>query len=137
MKLVQDTGEPWSHFCACILLNRATAVQAEQALKGLLARWPTPQSLAAADQSEVALTIRGCGLQNMRASSLKRMSRAFRAWNGADPTTLPGLGPYASDSYRILFLKDPTVRPADKVLRKYLEQKEKDEAVETDSIGRT
>lgn len=133
MKLLQDTGDPWTHFCACILLNRTTAAQAEQALKELLARWPTPQALAMADPSEIALTIRGCGLQKMRASSLRRMSRAFRTWDGRDATDLPGLGTYASDSYRILFLKDPWVKPTDKVLRKYLATRGEDEAVKADS----
>ena len=50
------------------------------------------------------------------------MTEDFLTWNGVDATMLYGIGKYGSDSYEIFFKNNYTVEPADKELKRYLQE---------------
>lgn len=106
------------------MLNLTSGRQLEGIDKELFRRWPTCRHLSLADPVEVADVIRSLGLYNRRARQLIRMSTFYAfLWDGTDPTMLPGIGKYGSDSYRIFIRGELDIPVEDKELRRYLEWK--------------
>lgn len=103
MKLLQDTGDPWSHFVACILLNRTRAVVARDVLTTILQEYPNPEALSLAGP-RLERILAPCGLVTAKAKALRAMSKEYPQWR-LYWGKLPGVGKYAKDSYEILFLK--------------------------------
>lgn len=113
---------PWRLLCCVIMLNLTSGRQLEGVDHELFSRWPTAYHLAIADQGEVISVIRGLGLYNRRSRQLIRMSTAYAfLWDGRDPLSLPGIGRYGSDSYRIFVRGEIEIPVEDKELRRYLE----------------
>jgi endonuclease III len=124
MQLLQDTGNPWSHFVVCILLNRSTASSVSRVLPALFAHYPRPVTMARSRVGgDLERIIYSCGLSNVKADRLRKMSREFPAWmeSGDAPEKLPGVGRYGADSYRILFLGEHPENVADHALKFYME----------------
>ena len=114
--------DPWKLLCCVIMLNLTSGRQLEGVDVELFRRWPTAHELALADATEVAEVVRSLGLYNRRAKSLIRMSVVYAfLWDGSDPLSLPGIGKYGSDSYRIFVRGEITIPVEDKELRRYLE----------------
>ena len=104
----------------CILCNLTRRVQAEPILREIFDRWPDATSLASADEEELRSLIKPLGLSSRRAKILIRFSSAFSEGGWTDVTDLPGIGKYASDSYRIFCLGDwRSVEPRDHALNWY------------------
>lgn len=122
--------DPWRVLVACILLNLTSRQQVDLVIDRLFYRWPTPGAMWRADQEEVQALIRPLGLWRRRSKTLKKMSREFilaklRTNHGTLPEeevkNLPGVGPYALDSYRIFVLGDESrCDSKDRVLMEYL-----------------
>lgn len=114
--------DPWRLLCCVVMLNLTSGRQLEGIDRELFSRWPTCRHLALADQSELVQVIKPLGLYNRRAKQLIRMSLFYAfLWDGTDPTMLPGIGKYGSDSYRIFIRGDLDITVEDKELRRYLE----------------
>ncbi|KAH9975212.1 DNA glycosylase, partial [Russula compacta] len=130
--------DPWKLLVAVMLLNKTSGRVAVPIFWKLIARWPTPESLAKADRAELEDCIRCLGLQNTRARRLIALSAAYltrhdnpelpkskyyRHRSSTSISHLPGSGPYALDSYRI-YCGGPdawrTVVPRDKELIRFI-----------------
>jgi len=115
---------PWHMFVCCLLLNQTSNRQVKPLLKKFFTRYPSPENLVSADMEELKELIRPLGFYNRRAQTLIRFSKEYLGeWK--DPRELYGIGKYAWDSYRIFILGDFEIETEDKVLRAYLEKKNK------------
>lgn len=115
-------GQPhygWKTLVACILMNRATGNQARPVLRELLNRWPTPNALSKAEESDVLEAVRPLGFQTARARNLIQMSDRFL--RRVPIKDLPGIGQYALESWRIFVEDDLDFVPQDAKLRSYVE----------------
>jgi hypothetical protein len=100
----------------CALLNRTHGQQVRPMFEALLARWPTPRSMAGAGRG-LERFVRPLGLWRRRAALLRRLS-AGDAWR--DPASCAGVGRYALDSHAIFVEGRLDVRPTDGKLKPYL-----------------
>jgi len=122
--LIQEElrGNPWRLLVACMMLNQTSIKQVRPIIWDFFVRWPTASAAASADVDEMADFIRTLGLQNRRAALIVKMSAALCSWDGSgDVRSLPGVGRYASDSYRMFVSGDLVEDVADKELRRYVE----------------
>lgn len=134
--LAEQDPTGWRVLVGCTLLNLTTRGQVDRVRFELFRRWPSAAAMAEADGQELALLLRPLGMHNRRSSTLRRMSAEFevarRLWTiggefGPMPERavwdLPGVGPYAADSYRIFVLGDLGGEPqsGDRVLLRWLE----------------
>lgn len=129
-ELLRD--EPWKLLVACSMLNLTTNVQVKEIIWEFFRRWPTANACAVADPDEVRELIRPLGLYNRRTKSIIELSKAMSGGFSGDVMDLPGVGKYASDSYRMFvegYLVDDVT---DAKLRLYLswarEHRDEDEA---------
>lgn len=114
-------SDPWKLLCCTICLNLCSGRALERVHEDLFALWPTPLHMAGADVRDLELVLTHLGMQRKRAVALRRMSLAYACWwDGEDPTDLPGIGRYGSDSYRIFVRHEYDLVPEDKELKKYL-----------------
>lgn len=94
--------DPWRLGVACCLLNQTTRKQVDRVIDELFDRWPTAESMAAADPKEIEPVIRSLGFGNRRSETLVRMAQdklkglSFNEWYG--------VGKYAWDSYLMFVL---------------------------------
>ena len=133
--LIQDRykGDTWRLLVVCALLNQTPRKRVEPMLDELFNLWPNPRAMAYAREHELTDFLRPLGLQRNRARSLIMMSQKWeecivfdRKGNHAEHwlKTLPGVGPYALDSYRFFVLRDTSrFESGDKELAKWLKQK--------------
>jgi methyl-CpG-binding domain protein 4 len=111
----------WKLLCCTICLNLCSGRAFESIHEDLFALWSSPYEMAAADALDLEAFLSPLGLQRRRARSLIRMSTAYAfLWDGRDPTHLPGIGKYGSDSYRIFVRGETKISVEDKELKKYL-----------------
>lgn len=120
--LLEQPHGQWRMLVGCILLNVTTRRQAEPVWPELFRRWPTPEALAAADRDELGELLRPLGCWRRRAASLSTFSSEWCNLEGVpeEVESLPGIGKYAGDSWRIFVLGHQDVEPTDKELRRYL-----------------
>ena len=110
---------------SCILLNRTTRKQVDKVIYRLFDIYPTADDLSRADQTYLKEMIRPLGFYNRRSKTLIEFSKSFA--NGFnDVKILPGVGEYAYDAYRILFLNDMSFEPKDKALKNFIKFIDKD-----------
>ena len=113
--------DPWKIFVCCIFCNLTRRVQAEPIFWKVLKKWPTPEKLSNANQSELANLIAPLGLSEKRSKALRRMSYDYihKDWRD-EPSRLYGIGKYGSDAYKIFCTQDwKSVTPKDKALNNY------------------
>lgn len=108
---------PWRLLVACCLLNRTKVSVAKPTFYRVINRWSRPDSMARAEQEELAERIRSLGMQHVRAQRLIAMSEQYARGDFDDVVQLPTVGDYARDAWSIWVLqKLPTNKPRDKVL---------------------
>ena len=122
--------DPWKLLVCCVMLNQTTRKQVDRVLaKGLFDKYPDAESMADADFGELVERLRPLGLQTRRTSVLQRMSKRYRRLLVEElglpaeeqVKKLPGVGPYALDSYRIFCLGDESrFESGDKEIALYL-----------------
>ena len=102
-----------------MLLNLTNRKQVDTIRDELFSRYPTPNDMMNANESELADLLKPLGLYNRRAKSLKKMSEGYvKGFNSVDE--LYGIGQYAKDSWEIFQNNNRKVNPTDKVLQEYL-----------------
>jgi methyl-CpG-binding domain protein 4 len=104
------------------MLNQTGRKPVKMTLPEFLYWFPTPHALIDADEDFVKTILSPLGMLNVRYNRLVRMSRDYLTWDGKDATMLYGIGKYGSDSYEIFFKQNYSVEPADKELKRYLEE---------------
>tara|TARA_B100000131_G_scaffold301898_1_gene324521 strand:- start:308 stop:751 length:444 start_codon:yes stop_codon:yes gene_type:complete len=121
--LIQELYWPdrWKMTVICLCLNMTSGKQVRPILPELFRRWPTPESMAAADTEELKILIKPLGFLNKRSLALKRMSQEWLTKDWTKIKDLYGCGQYAQDSDSIFYLGDTQVEPADGELSRYLE----------------
>jgi methyl-CpG-binding domain protein 4 len=112
----------WQHMVAVIMLNQTGRTPVKQILPLFLSKWSTPTDFVIAPEQAVKDVIWSLGMMNVRYTRLKRMTQDYLTWDMNDATELYGIGKYGSDSYEIFFKNNYTVDPADKELKRYLEE---------------
>lgn len=118
--VVQPDG-PWRVLVGCCLLNKTSRKQADRVWPELFLRWPSPSAMASADAADLEELLRPLGFGRVRAKRLVEMSSAYAAGSWSDVVQLPGVGKYASDSWKIFVEGDrSSVDPDDKELKRYL-----------------
>jgi len=116
-EIYQQDG--WKMLTCCMLLNLTNRKQVDTIRDELFKRYPTPNKMMNANQSELAELLKPLGLYNRRAKSLKKMSEGYvKGFKSVDE--LYGIGQYAKDSWDIFQNNDVGVIPTDKVLLAYL-----------------
>ena len=107
--------DPWRLIVSCILLNQTTRRQVDRVRGILFAMWPTAEAMSKADPEQLRTVLHPLGFQNRRSDTIKRLSERWvelttemgpHDWHEEVVRSLPGVGPYALDSYRIFHLND-------------------------------
>lgn len=112
----------WQHMTAVIMLNQTGRRPVKTVAPIFWDRWPTPNSFLRAAETDVKEVIRPLGMVNVRYKRLRGMTEDFLTWQHEDATMLYGIGKYGSDSYEIFFRDNLQVQPADKELKRYLQE---------------
>jgi len=101
--LLQESLFPneWLILVSCMMLNCTSRKQVQQVLPEFVKRWPSPQSLMAADLADVAAVTRPLGFANRRAAAIVKMTRRYLAGPWEHASELPGVGPYAAAAWDI------------------------------------
>ena len=82
-EVYQDDG--WKMLTCCMLLNLTNRKQVDTIRDELFSRYPTPQVMMNANQSELADLLQPLGLYNRRAKSLIKMSKGYvKGFNKVD-----------------------------------------------------
>ncbi len=96
-------SSPWASLVAEILLQRTRAEQVAPVYEAFLARWPTPEDLAAASLRTVERVVGSLGLR-WRIPLMIEMAKAVTERGGVPEHPdalcgLPGVGPYAAAAF--------------------------------------
>jgi adenine-specific DNA glycosylase len=112
--------EPWKLLVCCICLNQTSIKQVRGVISAFFEKYPTAAACSCAHVDDVIEILRPLGFYNKRASTIIKMSSAFEKAEVAI-NNLPGVGKYATDSWRIFVDGVIDVVPSDKKLQKYVE----------------
>lgn len=104
-----------------MMLNQTCYKQVDKIRDAFFDRFPSAEALVDADENEIISIIRPLGFYNKRAKAWKKFSRAWLLWDGSDVSSLPGVGKYASDSWKIFQEGIYSITVEDKELKKYLQ----------------
>ncbi|EPQ56775.1 DNA glycosylase [Gloeophyllum trabeum ATCC 11539] len=77
--LIQEhlSGDPWTLLIATTFLNKTAGKYAIPIFWEVLKKWPTPEALSAANESELVELITPLGLQRQRAKRIIKLSNAY------------------------------------------------------------
>jgi len=115
----QYRHDPWKMLMVCMMLNQTSYRQVDQMKDRFFERFPDAETFLAASDEEIVEAIRMLGLYNRRCRLWKRFCRAWLGeWKNVDE--LPGIGRYASDSWKIFQEGNVDIEVEDKELKKYV-----------------
>jgi A/G-specific adenine glycosylase len=115
------THDPYAVLVSEVMLQQTQVERVIPRWRAWLARWPTPEALAAASPADVIREWQGLGY-NRRALSLHRSARHVAAHGWPDDLTeLPGVGRYTADAIRSFALGE-AVLPVDTNVRRVQER---------------
>jgi A/G-specific adenine glycosylase len=117
----RQTKDPYAIFVSEVMLQQTQVERVIPRYLAWLARWPTPEALAAAPLADVIRAWQGLGY-NRRAVSLHRAAQriASAGWP-EDLTELPGVGRYTADAIAA-FALGKSVLPVDTNVRRIQER---------------
>lgn len=136
--------DPWRLLLSTIFLNRTQRVQVDVVMHSFLQRWPTAESVAAANVNEISTVIAPMGIRNRRARGIMQFSKEYmellKSKVNQGETMKPSkeasfhlsedeikrfynCGQYVADAYRIFINRDWTTNSADHALEAYVEWK--------------
>lgn len=117
-------GEPYKLLIGCILCNQSRGRMALTVMHDLFLKYPSIEDIVESELTKLTEILRPLGLQNRRAMTLVKFAKA---WIGASESDyledLPGVGKYASDSFRLFIHHDWSIVPEDKELKAYMKSK--------------
>jgi endonuclease III len=121
--------DPWKMLLVCFMLNQTSHKQVDQVRHEFFDRFPTPEALVAAEESEIASMIKSLGFYNRRAKSWKEFSKqwidAFEEYGTSVPVSvleeMRGVGRYALDSWKVFQLFQYDTEVDDHVLNWYVD----------------
>jgi len=116
----QQITTDWEHMVGVIMLNQTGRKPVKYVLPKFLKKFPNPTSLLNSTVEEVIDIIKPLGMYNIREKRLRRMSEDYLTWNKKEALDLYGIGKYGNDSYEIFFKQNYDVKPTDKELVRYL-----------------
>ena len=116
----QQITTDWEHMVGVIMLNQTGRKPVKYVLPKFLKKFPNPTSLLNSTVEEVIDIIKPLGVYNIREKRLRRMSEDYLTWNKKEALDLYGIGKYGNDSYEIFFKQNYDVKPTDKELVRYL-----------------
>jgi len=103
-----------------MMLNLTSIKQVRPVISEFFKRYPDAHAASKADTAELAVLLKPLGLYNRRAKLIIKFSNAYNEdWN--DVAELPGVGKYASDSYRMFVQDSLDIEPTDSKLKRYKE----------------
>lgn len=106
-----ERGEPYRVWLSEVMLQQTTVAAVIPYYRAFLARWPSVEALAAAEDAEVMAAWAGLGYYS-RARNLLACARAVAARGGFPATAaelgkLPGLGPYTAAAVAAIAFGEP------------------------------
>jgi endonuclease III len=121
--------DPWKMLMVCFMLNQTSHKQVDQVRHEFFDRFPTPEALVAAEESEIASMIKTLGFYNRRAKSWKEFSKqwieAVEEYGISVPLSvledMKGVGRYALDSWKVFQLFQYDTEVDDHVLNWYVD----------------
>ena len=113
--------DPWKMMVCCMMLNQTSRRQVDVIRDEFFERWPDPETMVDADESELAVLLHCLGFYNKRAKSLIRMSEDWQNKDWRRPIELHGIGKYAQDSWNIFVEGLLPDKVEDHVLTTYVE----------------
>jgi endonuclease III len=121
--------DPWKMLMVCFMLNQTSHKQVDQVRHEFFDRFPTPEALVAAEESEIASMIKSLGFYNRRAKSWKEFSKQWIEAVEEYGTSVPlsvledmrGVGRYALDSWKVFQLFQYDTEVHDHVLNWYVD----------------
>jgi len=124
--MIQSEMEtPWQVLAATIMMNRVRGSVAHSVIRKIIKRYPTPEAMMEANSVILELRLKKLGFQKRRARSLMSMSSKFVSQSKTgrvDLNSLPGVGPYAKQVWKVLVDKDFRVKTNDPSLKAYLKK---------------
>ena len=110
------TAEPWAILVSEVMLQQTQVARVSGRWEAFIARWPTPETCAAAPLPAVLREWQGLGYPR-RARALHDTARSVAAAGWPDSEaglrSLPGVGPYTARALRVLAFGASTVPPQD------------------------
>lgn len=121
--------DPWKMLMICFMLNQTSHKQVDQVRHAFFDRFPTAESLTAAEESEIASMIKTLGFYNRRAKAWKEFSKQWLEAVEEYGTSVPlsilegmrGIGKYALDSWKVFQLFQYDTEVEDHVLNWYVD----------------
>jgi methyl-CpG-binding domain protein 4 len=122
MAIIQQefAHNPFQLLIGCIMLNQTSNKHVRKVIYEFFRRWPSPQSVIDADDTEIRDLIRPLGFYNIRTARIKKFSHEYINKKFTKAKELHGIGKYADDSYEIFIKGNTNVQPTDKILIRYL-----------------
>ena len=118
----QQVKSKWQHMVGVMCLNLTYRKQVKEVLPKLFKRYPDPQSYLRGRLKKQQEMLKPLGMWSVRAKRLRRMSKEFLDWNGAEASDLHGIGKYGSDSYKIFYKNEIPNNVQDKELKKFIQR---------------
>lgn len=118
----QQVKSKWQHMVGVMCLNLTYRKQVKELLPKLFKRYPDPRAYLRGRLKTQEKMLKPLGMWSVRAKRLRRMSKEFLDWNGAEASDLHGIGKYGSDSYKIFYKNEIPNDVQDKELRKYIQR---------------
>lgn len=97
--------EGWKLLLTEMLLQQTQAARVSTFLEGFFDKYPSLETIANEDENQLAAVLAPLGLQNRRASRMRRLALALLESDGEIPRArsdllkLPGVGPYVANAY--------------------------------------
>ena len=122
-RLIQEDylDDNWKMLVCCILLNQTTNQQVRKVLPDLFSLISNPEAAIEISPYLIQSVIRSTGFSKIKTERIVAMSSKWLE-GFKEVQELPGIGRYASDSWKIFVEKNYTLEVTDKKLKLYLEE---------------
>lgn len=119
--------DQWKVLVVCILLNRTTRRQVERIIYGFFREFRDHEELLS-KKSLIQFKLYSLGMATRRTETLINFCLDYIEYLEGNKTIdqLHGIGKYAYDCWRLLFLDDLTIKPEDKALKNYIKYYDQD-----------
>lgn len=123
-RLIQEDylDDNWKMLVCCILLNQTTNQQVRKVLPDLFSLISNPETAIKISPYLIQSVIRSTGFSKIKTERIVAMSRKWLE-GFKEVQELPGIGRYASDSWKIFVEKNYNLEVTDKKLKLYLEER--------------